>query len=291
MSTTNEQWDIVSGVGITAVAVAAGRAIETKRDDRLIEDPYAESLVQAADAPLPLLASGSPEVDDLMATMTDYMGLRSRFFDDWFRQAWSDGVRQAVILASGLDTRAFRLSWPDGFHVFEIDQPKVLEFKSTVLDSRNVRPSCEHHTVPVDLRDDWAGALEQAGFNTELPTAWLAEGLLPYLPAAAEEQLIATIHRFSAAGSHIAIEAIGGARSEFLRDERVQQVSEQFGFDMLALLSPEERPDPADRLAEHGWAVGKESAHAVATRLQRELGGLSEQMGELSQMLTARLPR
>jgi methyltransferase (TIGR00027 family) len=291
VSTTNEQWDIVSGIGITAVAVAAGRAIETKRDDRLIEDPYAESLVHAADAPMPLTGSSNdPEVNALLQSTADYMGLRSRFFDDWFRQAWTDGARQAVILASGLDTRAFRLSWPDGFRVFEIDQPKVLEFKDTVLDGLNVRPNCERHAVPVDLRDDWASALEAAGFDTELPTAWLAEGLLPYLPAAAEEQLIATIHRFSAAGSHIAIESVAGARSKFLTDERVQKTGQQFGFDFVALLSPEDRPDPADGLAERGWIVRKESTNKVATRLQRELGGVYEQMGEFSEMLTARLP-
>ena len=150
----NEQWDIVSGVGITALAVAAVRAMETTRSDRLIDDPFAAPLTDAAQSPLPLEEFIQGEVGRLI---TDYMGVRSRVFDDFFEN--SGGVRQAVILASGLDARAYRLNWPEGVRLYEIDQPLVLEYKDGVLDGLGSKPTCERHSVAIDLRDDWCPLL------------------------------------------------------------------------------------------------------------------------------------
>ncbi|MCX2729893.1 class I SAM-dependent methyltransferase [Saccharopolyspora sp. NFXS83] len=285
MTSTHEQWDIVSGVGITALAVAEGRAAESAREDRLINDPYARALVDAADAP----QLASSEAQELMrGLVSDYMGVRTRFFDEFFLRAAAGGCGQAVILASGLDTRAFRLDWPSGLRIFEVDQAKVLEFKDQTLDSIGAKPTAERHAISADLRDDWAGALQEAGFDTSVPTAWLAEGLLPYLPAEAEAQLLETIHAFSAPGSRLSIEHIAGDRSHMVGDE-IQQVSEQWGIDLPSLFSIEDRPDPGDVLTGKGWTVRRDPGLEIAAGYGRKFIGFHEKFHEVSQMLTARL--
>ncbi|HEV7626348.1 MAG TPA: SAM-dependent methyltransferase, partial [Streptomyces sp.] len=207
---TDQQWDIVTGVGLTALAVAAGRAAETNRSDALMTDPYASRLVAAAQpsAPFPVSAdsAGTSGIDDdLWISASDYVGLRSRVFDDFFLRASADGITQVVILASGLDTRPYRLSWPSGTVCFELDQPAVLDFKSEVLKEEGATPGCDHRLIPIDLRQDWGAALEAAGFDASRPTAWLAEGLLPYLPPEAEIQLLQEVSRLSAPGTRFAV--------------------------------------------------------------------------------------
>ncbi|CAM01060.1 methyltransferase (TIGR00027 family) [Saccharopolyspora erythraea NRRL 2338] len=281
----NEQWDIVSGVGITALAVAVARARESRRDDRLIDDPYAEPLIRAAQPPVPMSGDGG-EAGALWHEMTDYVSVRSRFFDEWFARACAAGTRQAVVLASGLDTRAFRLEWPEGFRVFEIDQPKVLEFKDGTLAAEGVRASCERHAVAVDLRDDWASALVKAGFDPALPTAWLAEGLLPYLPPEAEANLLATVHDLSARGSRIAIESIALARSALLGAD-LDDTAREWGIDLKGLFSLEDRPDPGDVLAQRGWRVHRDPVGDLAAGFRRPLSDRAQQLGAAGEMVTA----
>lgn len=284
LTTQHEQWDIVSGVGITALAVAAGRAIEHERADRIAQDPYAAALVQAADAP----QFASAEVDDLMRRMmADYLGVRTRFFDEFFLRATASGAQQAVILASGLDTRAFRLNWPAGVTVFEIDQPKVLEFKDSTLEQAGAQPNAERHALPVDLRDDWAGALKEAGFDPSVPTAWLAEGLLPYLPAAAEAQLLETVDQFSAPGSRISIEHFAGTLDHLDNDE-LNQISQQWDMDLESLFSHDEKPDVVEELRKKGWQAWTDSSAAVAAGYGRELTGFPAVMHQHGSFVVAR---
>jgi methyltransferase (TIGR00027 family) len=193
------QWDIGSGVGLTALAAAAGRAVESSRPDRLLDDPFAAAFVAAAHAPVPLPTrwpdAGTEQADRLtdqellLLYGAGYVGLRSRLCDDYLRGAAAAGVHQIVVLAAGLDTRAFRLDWPAGVRLFEVDQPKVLEFKDAVLRERGATARCGRTAVAADLREDWAAALTGTGFAASAPTAWLAEGLLQYLPAEAERAL------------------------------------------------------------------------------------------------------
>jgi methyltransferase (TIGR00027 family) len=284
----NTQWDIVSSVGLTALAVAAGRAIETQREDPLITDPYAGPLVQAARSGLPA------EMGDLDAEMqrhfeeSSYMGVRSRFFDEFFAAATGDGIRQVVILASGLDTRPQRLDWPEGTVVFEIDQPLVLQFKDHVLRKQGVTATSDHHPVQVDLRDDWSSALLEAGFDRTEPTAWLAEGLLPYLPAAAEGQLLRTIHELSAPGSRASIECFADP-AKILNSSNVQAAREQ-GLDMAQLFNLEERPAPDDEMTAHGWKVQRDPSAAVAESYGRPLSGAERETSDQQYFLTATLP-
>jgi methyltransferase (TIGR00027 family) len=284
---SNEQWGVSSGVGITALMVAAARAMETERADRLIEDPYAAALAKTAGLAVP---TDPADFGEGWQDTIDYIGLRSRFFDEWFEAACAEGVRQAVILASGLDTRAYRLPWPPGFALFEIDQPKVLAYKDEILAERGAHPACDRHAVAVDLGDDWPGALQQSGFDPARPTAWLAEGLLCYLPAAVDLRLLRAVHELSAPGSRVAIENLTAKRSVLLDDDELAQSSQEWGVDLNTLFSPEDRPDPADRLTGFGWRARRENIHDAAARLGRELTTAGRGLTRVGHLLTAEFP-
>ena len=186
------------------------------------------------------------------------MAVRTRFFDNFFTGATGDGVRQAVILASGLDTRAFRLRWPAGTVVYEIDQPQVIAFKTSTLADLGAAPTAERRTISIDLRDDWPAALREGGFDVTQPTAWSAEGLLPYLPPEAQDRLFDNITALSAPGSRLATEHVPDPNA--FSDERVQRISDRwrrFGFDLNAadLFYRGERNVVLDYLTTHGWQV------------------------------------
>ncbi|MHC1563417.1 SAM-dependent methyltransferase [Actinomycetospora sp. C-140] len=283
-----EQWDIVSSVGLTALVVAAGRSVDTHRTDALISDPYAERFVDAAAPPTPLptrpVAPRDDSEDELWQMMSGYMGVRTRFFDEFFDAAGDAGVRQAVILAAGLDARAQRLDWADGTTLFEVDQPAVLTFKDDVLAEDKAR--CDRRPVAVDLRDDWTGALDDAGLDPSAPTAWLAEGLLPYLPAEAQDGLLAAVDERSAPGSRIAVEDFTNLGDQ-LSDPGFRRIAAGIGVDMSALIHTDHRPDPGDWLAERGWAVRRDLATAVADGWGREFDPLTQRLNGRSTFLTA----
>jgi len=184
----NDSWDPASSVGVTATMVAAARAVASRDENPLIDDPFAAPLVRAVGVDFfTQVVDGAVDLaeaddDGRARLLVAMMAVRTRFFDDFFLDAGRAGVRQAVILASGLDSRAFRLGWPAGSVVFEIDQPRVIAFTSTVMAELGASPAAERRTVAVDLREDWPAALRAAGFDDTAPTAWSAEGLLIYLP-------------------------------------------------------------------------------------------------------------
>ena len=212
----DDTWDIASSVGTTAVMVAAARARETESPEPLIRDPYARLLVTGADTGVwskfldasmqERIGAADPEAAAMFDNMLSYQAVRTHFFDSFFAEAVDAGVRQVVILASGLDSRGYRLAWPGGTVVFEIDQPKVLEYKAATLAEHGVRPSADCREVAIDLREDWQSALRANGFRDDEPSAWVAEGLLIYLPATAQEQLFTGIDALSCPGSRLALE-------------------------------------------------------------------------------------
>ena len=204
--TDNDSWDLASSVGATATAVAASRAMASRGPEPLLDDPFAEPLVRAVGLEqFVKMVDGeiSLEDDPLLnrRAMNEQIAVRTRFFDDFFTAAAAAGVRQAVILASGLDTRAYRLRWPAGTAVFEVDQPQVIAFKSATLDGLGATPGATLRTVGIDLRDDWPAALREAGFDPTAATAWIAEGLLVYLPPDAQDRLFDNITALSAPGA------------------------------------------------------------------------------------------
>ncbi|OSP31531.1 SAM-dependent methyltransferase [Streptomyces sp. 13-12-16] len=252
---------VEGGVGLTALLVAAARAIETHRPDSLAQDVYAEHFVlgSAASAHWPVRLDQAPDGDasPLWGRFARYFGLRTRVLDDFLLQSVrAVGARQVVLLGAGLDARAFRLDWPPDCVVFEIDRAAVLAFKHKVLNSVSAEPKATRVPVGVDLRADWAGALTAAGFDTTAPTVWLAEGLLFYLPHAAETALIDTVNRLSAPGSALAYEVkLEKDLMEYRDSPLYTSTRHQLGIDLLDLFSREPRPDSAARLTGRGWTA------------------------------------
>jgi methyltransferase (TIGR00027 family) len=285
LRSNDDSWDIATSVGSTAVLVAAARAAETERADRLINDPHAKLLVSGAGTGIwdamfdpavsGRLAEADPEVAAIYAHMGNYQAVRTHFFDAFFDTAVAAGIRQVVILASGLDSRAYRIEWPTGTDVFEIDQPKVLEYKTQKLAEHGVQPSATLHHVPVDLRFDWPAALTAAGFDTAKPTAWLAEGLLMYLPSDAQDRLFENVTALSAPGSRIAAETAGkhaDDRREEMR-KRFERISKELGIDKVMDIQNLTYNDPdrtnlADWLNDAGW----EATELRSTQEMRRLG-------------------
>ncbi|WIM87583.1 class I SAM-dependent methyltransferase [Candidatus Mycobacterium wuenschmannii] len=270
--TDDDTWDLASSVGATATMVASARAMASRVERPLIDDPYAEPLVRAVGLDLfTKLASGEMSPADLeddgaapsAQRMTDNMAVRTKFFDEFFLDATNAGITQAVILASGLDARAYRLPWPAGTVVYEIDQPQVIEFKTRTLADLGAEPTAQRRTVAVDLRDDWPAALRAAGFDPAQPSAWSAEGLLIYLPPDAQDRLLDTITELSAPGSRIATES-GPPRDEAHKERirtRMQAVAQRWrrhglNLDVAELVYDGERNAAEPYLTERGWAMG-----------------------------------
>ncbi|MGW8701944.1 class I SAM-dependent methyltransferase [Streptomyces eurythermus] len=251
---------VAAGVGRTALLVAAARAIETHRPDALARDPFAEHFVRAAPASAgwPVRPDQVPagEADPLWGRLGRYFGLRTRVLDDHLLRAARQGVRQVVLLGAGLDCRAFRLDWPPGCVVHEVDTAGMLTFKQAVLDRVGAVPTARRRVLAADLRLDWSEALRAAGFDAAAPTAWLAEGLLLYLPAAAERRLVATVDRLSAPGSSLAYEVKPGVEAPRVRASPVYAAARQrAGIDLLSLFDGGPRPDTAGDLTARGWTV------------------------------------
>ena len=293
--TDNDTWEITESVGATALGVAAARAAETRSENPLISDPFAQVFIDAVgdgvwnwhSAPQlpPELIEAEPELPLQMQSMVGYMASRTAFFDQFFLDATRAGIRQAVILAAGLDARSWRLPWPDepdGTTVYELDQPRVLEFKLSTLAGHGAAPACNRVAVPVDLREDWPAALRQAGFDAGAPSVWSAEGLMPYLPAAAQELLFERIHGLTVAGSRVAVEALG---PKFLdpefrvrRRERMDRIRA-----LMAEMDPqreiprtdelwyfEEREDVGGWFRRHGWDVTVTPSDELMARYDRK---------------------
>src|SRR5271154_6994802 len=267
--TDDDTWDLASSVGASATMDAAARGMASKTEHPLINDPFAEPLVRAVGLDLfTRLATGELTPADLeddsdgatggVQRMTDNMAVRTKFFDEFFLDATNAGIRQAVILASGLDARAYRLPWPDGTTVYEIDQPEVIEFKSRTLAEMGAQPTALRRAVAIDLRDDWPAALQAAGFDPEKPSAWSAEGLLVYLPPDAQDALFGNITALSAPQSQLASEFVPDTtlfadprwRSHY---DRMSELG--FEIDFNDLVYHYERSHIIEDLTKQGWQV------------------------------------
>jgi len=196
--------DKLSPVAATSIGVARIRARESARADQLFDDPFAAAFAAAAGD---VAESGSTRPDKLRVALYVQVVVRTRFYDEQLLAATAAGCRQVVLLGAGLDARAFRLPWPEPVHVFELDQPEVVEFKERVLQDVDETPRCARTVVPVDLREDWSAELGRSGFDPAVPTAWLAEGLLVYFDAADAGRLVSGVTAASSAGSRLVTEA------------------------------------------------------------------------------------
>src|SRR3984957_17201620 len=286
--TDDDTWDLASSVGATATMVAAARAQATNDPKPLIKDPFARPLVEAVGIDLltRMVRGEGPRAELAdeqtrgVRRMKNNMAARTKFFDEFFltatgggnsaeatgggnsAEATAAGILQLVVLAAGLDARAYRLPWPAGTVVYEIDQPEVIAFKTTTLTGLGAEPIADRRTVAIDLRQDWPAALREAGFDPDRPTAWIAEGLLGYLPPDAQDRLLDNINALSAAGSRFATESIAGRDDldEEAIKERMKAVSARwrehgFDLDMTELIYFGDRNEAAEYLKSHGWEI------------------------------------
>ncbi len=297
LRTTGDSWAITELVGATALGVAAARAAETAGPDPLIRDEFAHTLVSSAGPAWARLTDpelawldGDDHGQRAHRLGIDYQAVRTHFFDEYFENAVRAGIRQVVILAAGLDSRAYRLNWPPGTAVYEIDQPKVLEYKTEILEQQGAAPTASRRPVPIDLRNDWPAALTGAGFDPTQATAWLAEGLLPYLPSEAQDRLFEMVTALSAPGSQVAVEAFGmNSRSN---SQRWLRMRERLGLDVnveaLTFHEPD-RTDAVQWLSDHGWHVESVNNREEMARLGRAVPEDLSDEAVRSTLLRARL--
>ena len=291
--TDNDTWDLASSVGATATMVAAARAVASRSDpsrsyEALIDDPFAEPLVRAVGVDFfTRLATGELTPADLdggrdgespvgMSRFADGMAARTRFFDDFFAaavRARPAKISQGVILASGLDARGYRLSWPPDMVLFEIDQPAVIAFKATTLAGLGASPTTDLRTVAIDLRQDWPAALVEAGFDPTRPTAWIAEGLFGYLPPDAQDRLLDQISELSPAGSRLGAEGVPAHQDvdqeeirERMKESTDRWRSHGFDLDFSELVFMGDRAEVTAYLAGQGWAVSAIPTNELLTR-------------------------
>jgi methyltransferase (TIGR00027 family) len=252
--------------------VASARALASRGPDRLLDDRFAEPLVRAVGHPFFVrMLDGEIPLDDDEMPLTiqqrrEQITVRTRFFDDFLVGATTGGIRQAVILAAGLDARAYRLPWPAGTVVFEVDQPEVIAFKDVTLAQLGAEPTAERRAVGVDLRDDWPSALRDNYFDSTAPTAWIAEGLLPYLPPEAQDRLLDNITSLSAPGSRLATENI--ADMSVFTDERARALRSGWrkhglDFDVADLVWAGTRRQAGDHLSATGWRVTRHATEEL----------------------------
>lgn len=260
MRTENDTWDITTSVGSTALFVAAARAVEAQKADPVAFDPLAEVFCRAVGGEWADLLDGNGPDHALKSEFgdhfVDFQGVRTKYFDTYFGKAADAGVRQIVLLAAGLDSRAYRLDWPADTVVFELDQPQILEFKRDAL--ANLRPKAQRREVAVDLRNDWPQALRHSGFDPSKPSAWIAEGLLIYLPARAQAELFAGIDLLAAPGSHSAVEESVPMGSEVfaakVEEERAAGADASTrGGPFFQLVYNQQHAPAADWFGRRGW--------------------------------------
>jgi methyltransferase (TIGR00027 family) len=175
--------------------IAAARALETARPDRLFNDPWAGLLAGER---------GKAALD--AAAYNPFLPVRTRYFDDRVLGAVLKGS-QIVLLGAGLDTRAFRLPLPASCTVFEIDYAEAFTQKESIL--HTVSSRCERRCVFTDLSRPWIQALLDANFDRHTPTIWVAEGLLFYLADSEVESLVQDAAAVSCQGSTFLADIFG----------------------------------------------------------------------------------
>jgi methyltransferase (TIGR00027 family) len=287
--TNDDNWDITTSVGATALLVAAARALEARKPDPLAVDSYAEVFCRAVGGNAADVLDGKKPDHQLRTPdwgehFVNFQGARTRYFDDYFRRAAEAGVRQVVILAAGLDSRAYRLSWPDATTIFELDRPQVLDFKREVLTEQGATANAERREVAIDLRENWPQTLRDSGFDPAKPSAWIAEGLLIYLPATARAQLFTGVDALASSGSHVAVEESAALPAEaFQAAVAGERAARARGDDRLFFqLTYNEQHEPAQEwFAEHGWKAVATPLADYLTEVGRPVPGPDTEAGPM----------
>jgi len=239
-----------NALGATARWTAAARAVERNRPDPLFDDPWAGDLAGVEGA-----AWAANRSEDSLAPMV----LRIRYFDDFLQRITADqSIRQVVLMAAGLDTRFFRLAWPAGTQAFELDQPAVLQEKERILIAAGAQSACIRHLVPADLTQPWSQALVKAGFDPRLPSAWLLEGFLFYIPNQSIHQILEEVTGLAAPGSWLGFDIINSITLTSPYTRQWIEMQAQSGAPWTGSLD-----DPVGFLAERGWKANLSQAGAA----------------------------
>ncbi|OBK00009.1 SAM-dependent methyltransferase [Mycolicibacterium fortuitum] len=288
--TDTDNWDITTSVGSTALFVAASRALEARKDEPLAVDKYAEAFCRAVGGDWTVAVEGAdpdhPLQTDFGKDFVNFQGARTKYFDEYFARAIEAGVKQVVLLAAGLDSRAYRLPWADGTVVYELDQPRVLEFKRETLDRRGEAPTAQRREVPVDLREDWPRALQEKGFDPSRPSAWIAEGLLIYLPATAQEQLFAGIDALAAPGSFVGIEEAVPMPDEAFEAKRAEALASGEENAFFTLVYNQQHAPAETWFGEHGWDAVATPLHQLLAAVGRPVPGPDSEAGLMTGTIT-----
>ncbi|MFG1808506.1 SAM-dependent methyltransferase [Streptomyces sp. NPDC049040] len=252
----------LDAVGRTALVTAAMRAAETARPDALHQDPYAAALAgelgpallaellaaAAAAAQAPPAPSGGPRPGAGGTDRRAVNAIRTRFFDGFLRTAAQEpGMNQIVVAGAGVDSRPYRMRWPDTVRYFEVDQPAVLDYKRERLAA--VAPAADHRPVPVDLTSpSWPDALADAGYRADQPSAWLLEGLLFYIPEAGVHRVLDQVAELSAPGSRIAADLVNAAALTMPSQRALLEVFASWGCPWLFGCD-----EPEELFEQHGF--------------------------------------
>jgi methyltransferase (TIGR00027 family) len=276
--------EIFRGPAITALGLAASRTVESSRPDRLITDPLARTFFEDAGLNLPMRLSwpepgeNVTETERLHLHGSRYIGLRTRFYDDLLLHAADSGLRQGVLIGAGLDTRAFRLPLPPDFHLIEIDQIALLEWKQDVIEAEGVMPTCRRSWIGADLREDWTENLPRRAFDAARPTAFIAEGLLPYLSPDQQRTLLDHVDTLATTGSQLAADQIVGDPHDA---DRATILTRRSGLDMTQLLASGE--NNIDRmLGDRGWNIRETPVADLAAAYARDLTDPLAETGDKS---------
>jgi methyltransferase (TIGR00027 family) len=254
------------GVAATGIRIAHYRADESRRPDRLFDDPYAAAFVAAG----PTIAGeldfdkhSQSEIEAIIAfaAVGEFsFTIRTRFFDDYLSEA-SAQCPQAVVVAAGVDARAFRLDWQPDSTVFEVDLPEVFAFKEPILEQSTAQPRCTRIVVPADLTADWATPLLESGFDPNRRTAWLAEGLMLYLTSDQAAHLLHVIGELSAPGSRLSYE-----HGNIADDELTDRVTTTEALrPAAATWKGGLQGDPLEWLTSNGWDATVSDISTVGT--------------------------
>ncbi|MFC9553546.1 SAM-dependent methyltransferase [Rhodococcus sp. NPDC056960] len=303
MRAEGDSWDIKTGVGSTALMVAAARGLAARRPNPIVVDQFAEVFCRAAGDEWAALFDADEEQTrdhplrspDFGESFQVFQAARTKYFDDYFDAAIDAGVRQVVILAAGLDSRAYRLPWRGGTVVYELDRPQVLDFKRRALADHGARPIAERREVATDLREEWPQALRESGFDPAVPSAWLAEGLLLYLPPAAQDQLFAAVDTLSAPGSFAGIEQMEMLDTDsYTAMTAPDDGDNDAGAQWAGLIYNEPRSEATHWFGEHGWSAHRtvltDYLTVIGTDVSTEPGTVGASMLPSITLITATRP-
>ncbi len=202
---------IPNQASVTAENNAALRTYESMRPDaeRICNDPYAEYFLPerfySAENRKDKLGEIISDWDARFPGVSNSIIARTRFIDDCLQEALNADIHQLVILGAGYDTRALRFeALRDTAAVFELDHPATQKAKLDRIKHYLGDDLSHVRYVPIDFsKEDITEKLDTCGYDDQLKTFFIWEGVTYYLPAQAINKTLQFIRRHSAFQSSV----------------------------------------------------------------------------------------